>query len=448
MKFSVTALLLLSAATWGVSATAAISATPTNTLSWSAVLPSNQKLYRYAPSTMEANGQRYMYYCANVAGRTYTGGTAAVEGSNGTYSQGGTLANNDPIYDFIVMRVGTQVSGKWSYGPERVVLDPGANQDDIWDRRHICDPEVIAGEFRYRQPGQTSQEVYNYAMFYTGAGFQGDDYKHRGLKEPINHVGWAVSKTPTGPWYKVVGYNALVKASKDEGGWGVGQPSVTSINGKGKVLLFYTRGTASLTSVKAVELDLSNANLPLDKYGNSPFNSNFIKGSEFYIPTTGLKAYNGHAAHLLLNPAFMYDPSSDEFIMAAPVLDKRGDTAWCTKGQQDSLGDVSAQVQVARMKGSSLWSGGGSWTMMGILSGGSINTSGTLEDNDAYGVMAPNSIRYFDPGLIRSSLGYKLLGSLHFHSSVTPHNIVEGGVVKAERCRTLYNYRIEEFAVQ
>jgi len=432
MKFRVTALLLLSVATWGGSTTAAIPAQPTNALSWSAVLPAHQQLYRYAPTTMEVNGKRYLYYCANVAGRRYTGGVSAVKASNGTYAQGGTLATNDPIYDFIVMRVGTQADGTWTYGAEQVVKNLDISQDNSWDQRHICDPEVISGEFWYKPLGQAHQEKYSYAMFYTGAGFQGNDYEHVALNAPINHIGWAVSKTPEGPWYKVEGYHALVQARQEDGGWGVGQPSATSIDGKGKILLFYTRGTATKTSLKAVALDLSNANLPLDKNAKTSFDAEFIRDSEFNIPHKGLKAYANQPAHLLLNPAFMYDPSSDEFIMTAPMLNASGKTGWCAAGQPNT-GDVSDQVQVAKMKGSSLWAGGGSWTMVGVLSDGSTGN---------------NSKRYFDSGLIKNALGHKLPDPLHIQSSVTLENVVVHGVVKKARCMTLYDYRIEEFEVK
>ena len=149
------------------------------------------------------------------------------------------------VTDHIVMRTGARdaESGFWEYGEEQIALSPGEENEAgelEWDWEHVCDPDVLAGTFWYQRPGEAEPEEYHYALFYLGI---------RRFWE-INQVGWAVAKTPEGPWHKV-GTEPLI-TSDAAGSWGVGQPSATSIDEKGEVLLFYTRGESDVYSVSGI----------------------------------------------------------------------------------------------------------------------------------------------------------------------------------------------------
>jgi len=86
----------------------------------------------------------------------------------------------------------------------------------------------------------------------------------------INEVGLAVSVTPNGPWVKVGDQSTAFRSYQnssdfgDDGDkfWGYGQPSLLSVDGSGKVLLFYTKGVKIGTFTYVEEWDLSNLDEP------------------------------------------------------------------------------------------------------------------------------------------------------------------------------------------
>jgi len=79
-------------------------------------------LYNYCPSPVRVDETTmYVFYCANT-----------IPGI---------------VIDDIYARKGTLENGRWTFGDKFRVLEP----DRLgWDCIHVCDPDVIRGEFRYR----------------------------------------------------------------------------------------------------------------------------------------------------------------------------------------------------------------------------------------------------------------------------------------------------------
>ena len=238
--------------------------------------------YRYAGSAVEEDGKRHLFYCANI-----------------------DRFDRFLVTDHIVMRTAVrgQESGEWEYGAdEQVALFPGevsASGEVPWDFEHICDPEVVAGTFWVQRPGQTEAEEYRYALFYLG--IRGvPDYLDGIPDGNVNEIGWAVAKDLEGPWHKV-GTEPLIP-SDAAGYWGVGQPSATSLDEKGEVLLFYTRGEASGTRMVRQRVSLLDANQP-------------VLHGELDLPTDGFLLSDGTPDTLNHGGAVAYDEATDRFYM-------------------------------------------------------------------------------------------------------------------------------------
>jgi hypothetical protein len=191
-----------------------------------------------------------------------------------------------------------------------------------WDSKHVCDPAVVKGSF--------GNGLYQYAMFYTGT--DSDNVN--------NQVGVAFSNSYNGPWQKWSG-NPLMKTTSSTS-WGVGQPSATAISG-GSIMLFFTRGDRSGTRVMRMTVDFTNLNSPL-------------KNSELVLTKIGLTSRDGSPEDFH-NADFVYDSRKDRFIV---VRERHPfDTnvpSW-----------VASEVQIVWINGSSVWNGGGSWTVMGNI---------------------------------------------------------------------------------
>lgn len=181
-------------------------------------------IYNYCPSIMElADGTVYIYYCTNT--------------------------ESFQVVDYIGCRKGTRgTDGTIAWGEEKIVLAPGAQ--GAWDAHHVCDPSVIAGEFSY------GGESYGYLMAYLGC----TSYDNQ-----ENEIGLAVAKSPEGPFIKV-GTEPFVKFTMDPDvtvfQWGVGQPSLVSMDKKGKVWMFYTKGDADGTRLIVDGWNLSDLDSP------------------------------------------------------------------------------------------------------------------------------------------------------------------------------------------
>ena len=289
--------------------------------------------YRYAASILEEGEKRYLYVCANI-----------------------DRSDRPVVTDHIVLRIGTKSQSGWDWGSESVVLYPGEkiNQSDyIWDYRHVCDPKVIKGEFSYVPPGESVARTYYYALFYTGI----DDEASNG---GVNSLGWAIAERPEGPFIKVI--DPLVKGREF---WGIGQPAVTSIDGKGQVLLMYTRGETSGTNMLFRRADLSDAN-------------NVHIEEERIIPTGGLTLSDGNTDPTLHGADIVYDSLRDIF--------------WMVRSGHPFPSDcpnfIADYIQVAFMTGAEFWSGAGRWYVLGNLKAKDIGFE-----------------RLFDPGFVSSPFG-------------------------------------------
>lgn len=158
--------------------------------------------------------------------------------------------NSGEIIDHIYFRESIPAEyDTYYYSSESIVLSPTPGE---WDGVHVCDPSVIYGEFIY------NNETYNYLMAYLGCNT---------LDNQKNKIGLAVSNSLDSGWIKIDA-NPIIEVPydythKDYFQWGVGQPSILSIDGKGNVLICYTQGTWNLTSQKASVWNLSDLNNPV-----------------------------------------------------------------------------------------------------------------------------------------------------------------------------------------
>ena len=163
---------------------------------------SGQGFYRYCPSVVDSGGVRHVFYCRN----------------RNAYSV------VDYIYHATLSPAGT-LSG------EAVVLSPADSTGTAWDSYHVCDPSVIAGRFWY------NGRFYRYLMAYLGVRGRPGDSASDGAKCINNKVGFAVSDSLSEGWVRM-GSDCVV-ATGTPSQWGVGQPSVVSLDGAGKMALFY-----------------------------------------------------------------------------------------------------------------------------------------------------------------------------------------------------------------
>lgn len=221
-------------------------------------------IYNYCPVIKQTDeNTRYVYYCANMEANI--------------------------IIDYIIGRKGIrQADGSWKWSEKKVVLEP---TPDTFDSRHTCDPSVVAGEFRYQG------EIYSYLMTYTGA---------VNTDNQDNDTGIAVAKDPLGPWIKVDSLNPFLDWKRDTSEevknkfqWGYGQPSMVSVDKKGKVLVFYSVGTHTATNVAVDRWDLSDLDNPVREATNT-------------VTNRGLTDLNG-GADFLNNADFGYDETENRF---------------------------------------------------------------------------------------------------------------------------------------
>ena len=85
--------------------------------------------------------------------------------------------------------------------------------------------------------------------------------------------------------------------------WGVGQPSLVSMDKAGKVWLFYTRGDKNGTRTVVRTCDFSSLDAP-------------VIGTETAVSTSGLRDLRGNI-DILNNADFVYDPSTNIFYAAS-----------------------------------------------------------------------------------------------------------------------------------
>lgn len=199
-------------------------------------------------------------------------------------------------------------------GAANIVLSPTSG---AWDSRHVCDPSITRGTFAY------NGHQYTYALFYLGTD---KDFGH-------NQIGVAFADSLNDPeqWVK---YPQPLVLYPDDGTWGVGQPSATSING-GQVLLFYTKNGNTFVR----QVDLANANTP-------------NVGPERTLTTAGAAYLNG-GQDLLRNLDLAYDPTRDIFFAVRDQL-----TSAATQSYPDY---IVPNVNISWLPGTNIWGGGGMW---------------------------------------------------------------------------------------
>lgn len=222
--------------------------------------------YNYCPSLKVENDEMNVFYCTNA------------EWGN--------------VTDYIGHRNGKIAGGTLKFKDEELVLSP---TEDTWDQRHVCDPTVIKGEFKY------NNETYEYLMAYLGC-IPSDC--------TLNETGIAVSHSYGGPWIKCNGnkegtdtpINPLVPWSDFDcatNSWGTGQPSLLSVDKKGRVLLLTTVGCKTGSFMDVREYDLSDIN-----------NYRLIRQSKVF--TDGVVGNNKRVN----NGDYCYDENTKKFYMA------------------------------------------------------------------------------------------------------------------------------------
>lgn len=223
-----------------------------------------RQYYNYCPSVLQLeDGTRYIYYCTNK--------------------------DSGRVIDYVGCRKGTlQADGTYVWGEQTFALSPSSN---LWDSQHVCDPSVIKGDFTY------NGEKYEYLMAYLGCVT---------TNSQDNEVGIAVSKTPEGPYTRVgteplVAFNFNPDETRFQ--WGVGQPSLVSIDKAGQAWLFYTYGDPTVTKTVVRTCDFSDLN-------------NIVLGEEVKVATGGLKNLNNQN-DFINNGDFVYDAAKDRFYLAS-----------------------------------------------------------------------------------------------------------------------------------
>ena len=132
--------------------------------------PTQEGIYNYCPAGFVEDGVTHLYYCTNVDSRVVT-------------DHIGYRSSTDGVH----------------YSDETIVLANGKKWD-AWDAIHVCDPDVVKGEFKL------DGEVYNYLMVYLGC----QTGNNQG-----NEIGLAVAKRPEGPFLRVSNLNPFVAFERD-----------------------------------------------------------------------------------------------------------------------------------------------------------------------------------------------------------------------------------------
>lgn len=263
-----------------------------------------QQKYAYCPSVIIQGAERHIWFCGNEPAGVFS----------------------DHIY---------YVRGDVT-GTPKIVLAPGAAGS--WDDRHVCDPSVIRGQFKFN--GAT----YPYALFYLGN--RSDRY--------YNEIGVAFAQTiDADTWIKYPSQLVPKTWAGDDDwpigngkAWGVGQPSALSVDGKGKILLTYTIGDVDGTRVVVREADLSDMD-------------NVQLSAVTTVSTTGLTKLDYSIQGIVLSNAdFAFDTSRTTVYMTSHVLP--------TPGSYPSF--IPAAVDLNKMPYNDFINGTGTWKLVQRIS--------------------------------------------------------------------------------
>lgn len=190
-----------------------------------------------------------------------------------------------------------KINSDGSQTAPKSVLQPGIA--GTWDDHHTCDPSVIEGSFSW------NNVTYKYAMFFL-SNMYGVYY---------NEIGVAFSNSLDADSWVKYPKQIVRKTWSDDGdqeiggggkSWGVGQPSVVSLDKKGKVLLTYTIGDIGGTRIAWAEADFSN----MDSYTIS---------TPMTIVQSGLLAIDNQSRDYTCNSEFAINQDADKIVMIRPV---------------------------------------------------------------------------------------------------------------------------------
>ena len=261
-----------------------------------------QNRYSYCPSIIkESNGTAHMYFCGNPNQNVMV----------------------DNIYHVRINPDGSQTSAK-------SVLQPG--DSGTWDDHHTCDPSVVEGKFLWNGVS------YKYAMFFL-SNMYGVYYNEIGVafSNSLEADSWVkypeqiVKKTWANDGDQVLGNGGK--------SWGVGQPSVVSLNREGKLLLTYTIGDLSGTRIAWREADFS----IVENYTLSPPRT---------IVQSGLKTIDNKGNDYTCNSEFAINKDADMIIMIRPVQPH----------PTDYPAYLNISLELVHMKLSDFMNQSGSWT--------------------------------------------------------------------------------------
>lgn len=237
-------------------------------------------IYNYCPSIFVEDGVTHIYYCTNTSPNIVT------DSIGYRYSLDGV-----------------------TYSDETIVLQTARDQS-AWDSAHTCDPDVIKGEFHW------NGETYSYLMAYLGC----DTRDNEG-----NEVGLAVAKEPGGPFIKLDHLNPFVAFERDVSNksrrnafqWGVGTPSLVSMDKKGQVMLIYSRNDLTGQKSTCQKWDLSDLNNP-QPIGGENWELDITRNGSLW---RNLKTINVGNADMVYDPVSgcLYTTSGDPYIEGVDV---------------------------------------------------------------------------------------------------------------------------------
>lgn len=286
--------------------------------------------YNYCPSYIQTSGTvKYIYYCKNNT--------------------------SNQVVDYVFWRKATLSGSTWVWGSQQIALSPSGSG---WDNVHVCDPDVKQGSFTY------NSHTYSWVMFYLGTDQLDNNH---------NQIGIALADSPEGPWVKWGG-NPLVTFSGTTY-WGVGQPSATSVDGAGRLLLFYSKGDATGTRICRRDINISNLSSP-------------SLGTEYNLFTNGLISRDNNVTPVVFhNAGFAYDAGTDRMYV---VREREPNDVY-------DPSFVSTQMQVAYTAGANIWNNSGSWVVDGQVSsyrtGRERNHNGGFLTNQ-FGVLTGGASNY------------------------------------------------------
>ena len=242
--------------------------------------------YRYAPSTLVDSGVRHVFYCRNINSRVVVDGIYhAVQAADGTL------------------------------GNETLVLAPADSTGTAWDSYHVCDPSVISGAFYY------AGHTYRYLMAYLGVKGRPGDTSSDGAKCINNKVGLAVSDSLTSGWVRMGTDPVVITEHTDW--WGVGQPSLLSVDGAGKVALFY----AGDYETRLLNLDFTDAAATAASLATK------VGDQGVWLGKTGVMDLMGTTLRMTItNADFAYDAARKFLYMIADTPDSLAN--WYDDGGQ------------------------------------------------------------------------------------------------------------------